>query len=509
MSILDNIGNNLDQQHENHNFLPQKIEIEDLDFGIKNFFEGLNITLMDSSGRQKRVPIIWLNQEHFAQRKNYWEGLVNENGEEITRPFIVISRKGIKQGTAPNKRTIPWMKKFGFTRPRTFDGTLMGYDRYLVRQSTWVDCDYEVRLVTSYMIDTNVFYQDILRDGFSDGQGYMNINGHQIRSVLGEPSEDNQTSSIDDERVFQIIAPVTVYGKLFDPSQFEKRTSIQKISLRVEEKDTSNQGFSRTFGGSASSPSAPSVPTNCAPASIFDYQGNLIQSVQSGSQYNVPPSNVLWSSGGTVIQLAPGQNYQLSASTVLNYAGGTIFNDIEQGQTRIVNPAQVLNSTGETVALLAPDEVFIIPPCQCCKHKNVLVVSKAGLEDANGIYFPDGDITSDITTWTKDDDYEIVYKSEIESWILSERGEVVYLLNNPSSPPEGSSWTSERIIFDPPPISEFFECLPHSIFINENNEGYLDDCQDVNITLKDSFGNEVLPLSVGQTGNTIEIILPI
>ena len=127
--MLDNIGDNLDKQHENHGFLPQKIDLEDIDFGVRDFFENLNITLLDQTGRQKRVPIIWLNQEQFAQRKNYWENLTNENGEEIKRPFVAIVRKGIKQGTAPNKRTIPWMKKFGFTRPRTFDGALMGYDK--------------------------------------------------------------------------------------------------------------------------------------------------------------------------------------------------------------------------------------------------------------------------------------------------------------------------------------------------------------------------------------------
>jgi len=158
--------------------------------------------------------------------------LTNENGEEIQRPFIAVSRKGIKQGTSPNRRTIPWMKKFGFTRPRTFDGTLMGTTSIWLDKLLRVDCDYEIRLVTSYMVDVNVFYQEILRDGFSDGQGYMNINGHQIRSILGEPSEDNQVSSIDDERVFQISAPLVVHGNFLTHLTTKKRPQSIRLSLK-------------------------------------------------------------------------------------------------------------------------------------------------------------------------------------------------------------------------------------------------------------------------------------
>jgi hypothetical protein len=310
MSILDNIGDNLDKQHENHNFLPQKIELEDIDLGVKNFFEGRNITMMDQTGRQRLVPVIWLNQELFAQRKNYWEGLVNENGEEIKRPFIAIGRKGIKQGTAPNKRTIPWMKKFGFTRPRTFDGTLMGYDKYLVRQATWVDCDYEIRLVTSYMVDVNVFYQELLRDGFSDGQGYMSINGHQIRSVLGGPTEQNQASNIDDERVFQITAPLVVHGKLFDPADHEKKTTINKVVVKMCEDGSENQGVTKTFGGQSS---AKPFRNSCDPVNIYTHNNFLLSSVGAGQSYIVSASTVLSASGGTLAILAPGELYTVPA----------------------------------------------------------------------------------------------------------------------------------------------------------------------------------------------------
>lgn len=359
MSILDNIGDNLDGQHENNNFLPQKIELEDIDLGVKNFFEGLNITMMDQTGRQKRVPVIWLNQELFAQRKNYWEGLENENGEEIKRPFIAIARKGIKQGTAPNRRTIPWMKKFGFTRPRTFDGTLMGYDKYMVRQATWVDCDYEIRLVTSYMVDVNVFYQEILRDGFSSGQGYMNINGHQIRSILGEPSEDNQVSSISDERVFQVTAPLTVHGKIFDPSDHEKTTTINKVVLKTCETDLENTGVERTFGGqSAKRPFGDSL----GPAFIYNFNDVLLSKVKGGEKYTISASTIFSPIGEVITLLGPGDSYTISdeyITNVLNSTGGTIAS-LAGGVVNVLD-SQIINSTGGTIGFSIAEGIFSVP----------------------------------------------------------------------------------------------------------------------------------------------------
>lgn len=360
MSIPDNIGDQLDNQHENHNFLPQKLDLRDIDLGVRDFFRNLEISVIDRTGRLQEVPVIWLNQEQYAQRKNYWEGLINEKGEEINKPFITIVRKGVKKGTAPDKRTIPWMKKFGFTRPRIFDGTLMGYEKYMIRQSTWVDCDYEIRLVTSYAIDVNVFYQELLRDGFSDGQGYMNINGHQIRSVLGEPSEDNQVADISDERVFQVVAPLTVHGKLFDPSQFERKGTINKIVLKVCEEDSGGQGLTRTFGGQSSN--AP-FTTGCDPANIYDFNGALLASVAAGASYNVAAALVLNATGGTVAQLAPGGSYTITSgasSTVFNSTGDTLA-ILTSGNDYVVTDSNILDSTGGTVGTVVAQGTFVVP----------------------------------------------------------------------------------------------------------------------------------------------------
>lgn len=234
MSISDNIGRQLDKQFENSGFLPQKLEILDFDKGLSDFFKATNFSLSDVNDNMRTVPIIWVSQELWAERKQFWKNMTNEQGEEISRPFIAIVRTGVKQGTAPLKRTIPVKKKFTFRKVPKFNGTTKEYDLYKMPQPTYVDIDYELRFVSSYIIDTNKFYEKVIRDCFSDRQGYMSINGYQIRSVMGDPSENNLVD-VNDERIFQVSVPITVFGKLVDPTQFEKVNAITKVSVKITE----------------------------------------------------------------------------------------------------------------------------------------------------------------------------------------------------------------------------------------------------------------------------------
>lgn len=236
MGIGDNISNNLNQQFENFNYLPQKIELEDLDLGIKKFIDDLDISMTNENGLLTKVPLIWLAQELWAERKLNWSEMRSEVGEEITRPFMTIHRTSVAPGTAPIKRTIPKKMKFRYVKVPTFDGTLKGYDLYKIPQPTYVDTQYTLSLYSHYMVDVNTFYEMILRDGYSDGQGYMNINGNYIASKLnGDPSENNK-NDIADEKVFRIDIPILVLGKLIDPTKFEKVNTINKIVVKISEK---------------------------------------------------------------------------------------------------------------------------------------------------------------------------------------------------------------------------------------------------------------------------------
>lgn len=235
MSIADNIGKNLDEQFKNHNLLPQKLELEDLDKGIYDFLKSINITVQDETGNSRAIPIVFNTQELWAERKMNWKGMRSEYGEELTRPFMVLTRKAVKKGTSPLKRTIPVKKKFTWLKCEVFDGTLKGYVLYKIPQPTYVDIEYELVLITAYVDDANQYYMKILRDAYSDGQGYMNINGYPIASKIEDPSETRE-DDIASEKIYEVTFPIIVHGKLVDPTQFEKVNTINKIQIKISEK---------------------------------------------------------------------------------------------------------------------------------------------------------------------------------------------------------------------------------------------------------------------------------
>lgn len=235
MSINDNIGNMLDGDFENFNYLPQKLELEDLDQGIKSFIEDLEISMTNENGIIIKVPVIWLAQELWAERKMNWKDMRNEFGEELTRPFMTLYRTSVIPGTSPLKRTIPKKMMFRYVKVPKFDGTLKGYDLYKIPQPTYVDSTYTLSLFTHYVVDVNSFYEMILRDGYSDGQGYMKINGYNISSKISDPTENNVTD-INQEKTYRIDIPITIHGKLVDPTKFEKVNTISKVLIKISEK---------------------------------------------------------------------------------------------------------------------------------------------------------------------------------------------------------------------------------------------------------------------------------
>ena len=235
MSIADNIGKFLDNDFENYAFLPNKLDIVDIDQGLSNFIKKLNITVQDETGNLRVVPLVFNSQELFAERRMNWKGMRSEYGEELTRPFMVLTRKIVKPGTSPLKRTIPVKKKFTWAKVPTFDGTLKGYVLYKMPQPTYIDVEYELVFVTTYVDDANRYYTSIIRDAYSDGQGYMNINGYHISSKIEDPSETRE-DDMSSEKIYQVTFPIIVHGKLVDPTKFEKVNTINKIQIKISEK---------------------------------------------------------------------------------------------------------------------------------------------------------------------------------------------------------------------------------------------------------------------------------
>jgi hypothetical protein len=230
-----NIDNLLNQAFKNTNYLPQKLLLEDIDQGLYNFFKSFNLSLTIEDGTKKKVPVIFLTQEKWAEFQKNWKSLRNENNEEIGYPFLTLRRTGVKKGTSPQRYTIPNKKKFSFVKVPNFDGVLKGLDIYKVPQPTWVDCLYEFKFFTHYMEEVNSCYEMVLNEIFSSGEGYMNINGYYIGAMLDDPSEENNMNEILADRRFSINFPIKVHAKLVDPSKFEKVNSITKISINISE----------------------------------------------------------------------------------------------------------------------------------------------------------------------------------------------------------------------------------------------------------------------------------
>jgi hypothetical protein len=94
--------------------------------------------------------------------------------------------------------------------------------------------EYDMILAAYYMVDVNAYYEKVLRDGYSNGQGYLNINGHHIASKISDPSQTLQ-EELASEKLYQVTIPIIVHGKLLDPSSFEKVNTINKISIKISE----------------------------------------------------------------------------------------------------------------------------------------------------------------------------------------------------------------------------------------------------------------------------------
>ena len=231
MSIQKNINNLLDRGFKNNDQLPKKLLLEDIDQGVVDYINGLNISVIDKDENRAKVPLVFLNQERWAEMKMNWKFLKDESGQEMNLPFFTIRRTSVKPGEHPLKRTIPNKKKFSFVKIGTFDGTLKGYDTYKIPQPPRVDIEYEMKFLTHYLQDVNISYERMIMDGFSDGQGYMYINDYYVPLMLGTPTEENTVDDIASDRRFQISFPLSVYGKLVDPTNFERVPTINKIKV--------------------------------------------------------------------------------------------------------------------------------------------------------------------------------------------------------------------------------------------------------------------------------------
>lgn len=232
--VQNNVNDFLNNQFQNHDYLPQKLSIEDMDVFVLNFFRDLNLTIADENNNMLPVSVIPFNQERWAEFKINWKHYRDEAGKEITMPFMTIKRVGVKPGQNPLKRTTIPERNFTFIKVPVIAGNLKSYDIYQIPQPARVDISYELRFFSHYMQDTNSSYEQMLSSVFRSGYKYINMNGHWISIELLETSEDNTVDDITADRRFQIIYNLVLHGKIVT-GEFIKKPAITKINLNLKE----------------------------------------------------------------------------------------------------------------------------------------------------------------------------------------------------------------------------------------------------------------------------------
>ena len=71
--VSNNVNDFLNNQFKNHDFLPQKLLIEDMDSFFLKFFKDENLTITDENDNAIPVPVVFLSQERWAEFRNNWK----------------------------------------------------------------------------------------------------------------------------------------------------------------------------------------------------------------------------------------------------------------------------------------------------------------------------------------------------------------------------------------------------------------------------------------------------
>lgn len=216
-----------DMKDINSTFFPSSITIEDLD---KGFFEFINDSAVNLSIDGKKVPVIYLANERWAEFEKTWS--FSDENEQPIMPFITLRRPDSpKPGTSDiTKYNIPQGRKFTYTKVPTFNNNVEGIDIYRIPQPVAVDLIFELSIFTHYLIDLNSLAEKILTV-FSARQAYQIIKGHYIPIVLNTISDESSLEGVDDQRFYLQKYTLMLKGYIIDEDDFEILKGNRRIIL--------------------------------------------------------------------------------------------------------------------------------------------------------------------------------------------------------------------------------------------------------------------------------------
>ncbi len=227
----ENRSSELMAESDDHsNYFPKKISLEDLDSTFFDLIKEGELKL-DIDGQV--VPVIIMNGERWGEFIQTWK-YVDEYDKNMLPPFITILREEVLPGTYIDvKYSVPNRKTFQYSKVQTFKDGKLGYDIYKIAQPVAVDILYRITFFSSYLEDTNRFFEKYLT-AFADRQVYVRVNGHFMPVVVDDQGEDDIVEDIDSQRLFVKNYGLKLTGYIQNDTEFEKVEAVNRIGFTTE-----------------------------------------------------------------------------------------------------------------------------------------------------------------------------------------------------------------------------------------------------------------------------------
>jgi hypothetical protein len=205
---------------------PRSINFEDIDKAVFKWFNDHEIVIENMP-----LPAFFLTPEKWAEFKLQWRYM--DADRKVDFPYITIRRSGFTLAANPAKGRIPGKRFTIYKQPEyTPAGPTMMH--YRVPQPIKVDMEYEVRVLTHYVSESNVI-NEVLVKHFASLQAYLDIDKHYMPMLIESISDETEADNIDDERIMHTLYTIQVHGYIIDESEFEKRLGVSDIIVKIDE----------------------------------------------------------------------------------------------------------------------------------------------------------------------------------------------------------------------------------------------------------------------------------
>ena len=249
--------------------------IEDIDRALYNYLnDDLNVFCDTNDGFQK-VPIIFASPERAYQIKND-PNLRNENGRTLEYPLISIIRSTMtknpankgrygvnippyydfynKGGSIPIARRVMQdksrrfanatsIKRFGAGKNTTyqtfpFDNKKVVYETLYAPMPTYVEVEYEVKMVAGYQQQMNQIMAPFLAQFSAPAVFSIKHESHTYEAFI-DPTFSNESNNAGlgtDERLFKTTSSIKVLGYLMgaDKNQETPFTVVRESAVEVK-----------------------------------------------------------------------------------------------------------------------------------------------------------------------------------------------------------------------------------------------------------------------------------